>query len=565
MTIKKFSLILIILGALFFMSCGSDCDGGTCDDLEGESGSEESKEFRIRMIGHTCNQETIHQTSLHNVGSLTVSIDSVDGVNIFRRSFAGDEIERSMNISGIDNAERAVLTISAFDVRDPNEVKWEGRVDNLTFKKGEKTAVDIILYPVSGKGCLPNPLNVPRFGHVSTLLPDGRILLTGGFISSQGKTWGAGKSVEIIDTESGEIEILAEMNEERAMHGAVALSDGSVVIFGGVRLLEVDNRPIDGYPDLPYTFNVQAITVERYMPIYPKRNMRKNNIGSVIANETQTMALNYSEMPFLPFQSYVVDDSNPAKITVYMVGGLKGTASAGFEPSDKVFAFDIVDTGIEYTLSPVREVAAGEKDTSLMPAAGFFQGSLFTVGGRGNDAGNPGAVYSPSGVTGWGDSEVPNLFYSASYMLGETLYVFGGLQKKSGENIFELEKHYAYNFRMSTGAFQRSDKRLMSWGDSLFFSDVVFNQNKNQFLVIGGAGGSENNKADMNSGSDLVQVVDINPFNVYDTSPTYRLRFNRILPRGTVGHGNRLFITGGVSSLGIGGTIVNAVEIDTTL
>jgi hypothetical protein len=558
MTVKNFSALLIFLATIFiFVSCDSNCEGNECYDFDESSDYEEEKEFRVRVIGHTCNQETVHQYSLDNVGSLTVSIDSVEGANLFRKSFTRSEISSSMKLSGIDSAEKAVLTISGFDVNNPNEIKWEGKVDNLTFKKGQKTAVDIILYPKSGKGCLPEPLNIPRFGHVSTLLPDGRILLTGGFSQPSGKTWMAGKTVEIIDVESGVIEQLADMNEERAMHEVVVLPDGSVLIFGGVRQLEVGNRPIEGYPDLPYSFLVQATTVEKYMPQYPKRNMRNNKIGTEILNQTQIMNLSFTEMPFLQYQSYVVDDSNPAKITVYMVGGLNGSASAGLTPSDKIYAFDIVDTGIEYTLSAVREIAAGEKDPSIMPAAGVYQGSLFTVGGRGNDAGSLGSVYTQSGATDWGDANVPNFFFSASYMLGETLYIFGGLRSSDG-SVFDQKKNPAYSFRMLNGSYQESENNHMSFGDSLLLSDVVYNQKNNQFLVIGGAGG----EGDMNKGNKLLQVVDITPFKVHNSAPSYTLKFDRVLPKGTIDHSNRLFITGGASSLNPDGTIINAVEID---
>jgi len=556
--IKKIWFLLILVP--FFLAITS-CENDCCHD-DGVQDSEESREFRIRVIGDACAKDVIGSHSLDLVGSLTVSIDDRKGNNLFRKSFKRAELSSSLKISGINDVDYAVLTVSGFDVNDTNNIRWEGKVDGLAFSSGKKTAVDIVLYPKSGKGCLPEPMNIPRFGHASTLLPDGRILITGGFIQASGRNWIAGKSVEIIDVESGVVENLMDMNEERAMHEVVVLPDGSVVIFGGVRQLSVENRSIDGYPVLPYTFLIQAITVERYVPEYPKLNMRRNGLGINIPNSVQTMNLSFTEIPFLQHQSYVVDESIPSKITAYMVGGLSGTAAAGLLPSNKVFAFDIVDTGLEYVLSPVREIAPGEKSAALLPSAGFNNGKLFSVGGRNNDATHSGTVYDQNSSTPWG-SGAPNLFYAASYMLGGTLYTFGGLEMDGDGATLKDDRKPSYRYDVFGDNVAASENSFMTFGNSLFFSDAVYNQKGNHFIVLGGAGGSKEN---INIGNALYQVVEVAPFRVNISSTpntlSYALNYKRILPKGVIDRNSRLFITGGVDSLNPDGRIVNVIEIN---
>lgn len=554
MTIKKISLLalfFIAAGAFTFTSCEGICDGENCNETENTSSAEESREFRIRFAD-PCAQDTIGEHSIARLGSLTIKIDDLAGNNIFQQSFTRNEISTEMKVSGIDDAENAILTISGFDLDNPNEVRWQGRITNLTFKKGETTSIDIVLYPLQGRSCLPDRLNIPRFGHVSTLLPDGRILLTGGFIQASGKTWIAGKSVEIIDVESGVIEQLADMHEERAMHHVVPMPDGSVIIFGGVRQLRVENIDVEGYPELPYSFHVQATSVENYMPLYPKLNMRNNNIGMEIQNTTRTMALD--KMPFLPNQSYAVDKSNPAKITAYLVGGMTGTASEGFKSSDKVYTFDIIDTGTEYTVSSVREIATGEKEPSLLSCAGIYQNSVFSVGGRRIEADHSGAIYSEQSVSNWGE-EAPNLFYTACYTVGENLYSFGGLDIEDEKIAEKRNPGYRYNIAQETHS--SSGGGLMSYGGSLFFSDVVYHREKNHFVLLGGAGGENG----INNGNHLFQFVGINPFDL-DRDRSYPLRFKRVLPRGVIDNDSRLFITGGTDSLNPDGIIVSVIEID---
>ena len=75
-------------------------------------------------------------------------------------------------------------------------------------------------------------MSVPRESHTATLLPDGRVLITGGHAGRHaGITIYA--SAEIYDPASGRFTPTGAMGVRRHKHDAVALADGRVLIDGG--------------------------------------------------------------------------------------------------------------------------------------------------------------------------------------------------------------------------------------------------------------------------------------------------------------------------------------------
>lgn len=72
------------------------------------------------------------------------------------------------------------------------------------------------------------PMATPRASHVAITLPDGRILVSGGWTGER-----ATASAEIYDPATARWTAAAEMTEPRVSHIAVPLPDGRVLMMGG--------------------------------------------------------------------------------------------------------------------------------------------------------------------------------------------------------------------------------------------------------------------------------------------------------------------------------------------
>src|SRR5262245_55278271 len=72
----------------------------------------------------------------------------------------------------------------------------------------------------------------PREGHAATLLPDGKVLITGGHDPTQDPRRNTLASTELYDPETGVFTVGGNMTTERAYHTATLLSDGRVLIAG---------------------------------------------------------------------------------------------------------------------------------------------------------------------------------------------------------------------------------------------------------------------------------------------------------------------------------------------
>jgi len=81
-------------------------------------------------------------------------------------------------------------------------------------------------------GQLPPSEGMPRFGHTSTTLLSGRVLMAGGYAGPNDRLPTA--AVEIFDPGSNEWYQAAPMLTPRARHAAVLLTDGRVVALGGI-------------------------------------------------------------------------------------------------------------------------------------------------------------------------------------------------------------------------------------------------------------------------------------------------------------------------------------------
>ena len=72
------------------------------------------------------------------------------------------------------------------------------------------------------------PMSVPRASHAAVALPDGRVLVSGGWTGSR-----ATASAEVYDPLTDRWSAVGDMTEARVSHIAIALADGRVFVMGG--------------------------------------------------------------------------------------------------------------------------------------------------------------------------------------------------------------------------------------------------------------------------------------------------------------------------------------------
>ncbi|MEX2621608.1 MAG: kelch repeat-containing protein, partial [Egibacteraceae bacterium] len=83
--------------------------------------------------------------------------------------------------------------------------------------------------PLTGQWEDTGSLSGPRSHHSATLLPDGRVLVAGGFAGSNDQL----ATAEVYDPDTGQWTLVDEMTEGRARHLAVTLDDDRVLVTGG--------------------------------------------------------------------------------------------------------------------------------------------------------------------------------------------------------------------------------------------------------------------------------------------------------------------------------------------
>jgi hypothetical protein len=113
--------------------------------------------------------------------------------------------------------------------------------------------------PKTGTWAPTAPMSVDRFAHTATRLPDGRVLVAGGF--SAGLTTNDQPNLdtaEIYDPATGTWSPTGSMGTRRALHLAILLRDGTVLVAGG--------RTCNGPPPTACNSTFTTATAELYDP-----------------------------------------------------------------------------------------------------------------------------------------------------------------------------------------------------------------------------------------------------------------------------------------------------------
>ena len=132
---------------------------------------------------------------------------------------------------------------------------------------GQPTDSAAVYDPTSGQTLTLTMLN-PRAGHGASLLPDGRVLITGGFQTIvltdllQFLT-GVQNSTEIFDPVSLSFAAGPNMLEARALHSSTALTDGKLLVAGGLSVIPIINLPTISNTAYVYnpTFNTFGLPI----------------------------------------------------------------------------------------------------------------------------------------------------------------------------------------------------------------------------------------------------------------------------------------------------------------
>jgi len=86
--------------------------------------------------------------------------------------------------------------------------------------------------PATGQFQPTGSMATPRAFHAATLLADGRVLVTGGFVAVDGSTTGSG---EVYDQSTGQFSPAGAMQVGRVVHSAILLTDGRVLVLSGLQ------------------------------------------------------------------------------------------------------------------------------------------------------------------------------------------------------------------------------------------------------------------------------------------------------------------------------------------
>ena len=130
-----------------------------------------------------------------------------------------------------------------------------------------------------------------RWAHTATLLPDGRVLVAGGFggtpVGSGANAQPVVDTAEIYDPATGQWTLTDNLNLRRALHVAELLPDGRVLVAGG--------RWCDQPPPATCNFTFRTETAEIYDPATGQwtftgdMNIARHTTGSVVLHDGRVL------------------------------------------------------------------------------------------------------------------------------------------------------------------------------------------------------------------------------------------------------------------------------------
>src|SRR6266581_2565543 len=119
-------------------------------------------------------------------------------------------------------------------------------------------------------------MSVGRYSHTATLLPNGKVLVTGGETTLCGCCVAPTSSAELYDPDSGRWSRTGDMTTTREFHTATLLTNGTVLVAGGAGG--------DAVPDFLSSAEMYDPTTEKWKTTTPMNVARLTHTATLLAD-----------------------------------------------------------------------------------------------------------------------------------------------------------------------------------------------------------------------------------------------------------------------------------------
>ncbi len=177
--------------------------------------------------------------------------------------------------------------------------------------------------PATGTFSALGSIIQPRRNHSATLLPDGKILITGGWLPTTTGPMVSTASVEIFDPATGISEQVGNLATRRADHRAAALATGQILVTGGrtdtpfLRSAEIFDPLLFMRPEDLYAFYQEFanLTLENQELAQLYNNATNVIYGLAVTNATLQADLTYANETIDELQAHLAEiEPNPFRL-----------------------------------------------------------------------------------------------------------------------------------------------------------------------------------------------------------------------------------------------------------
>ncbi|MBN2495012.1 MAG: hypothetical protein JXR96_10510 [Deltaproteobacteria bacterium] len=181
-----------------------------------------------------------------DITAYRICISADDMPRAICRDFDRELHPHGARVDGLPIGQERRVSFQGYDEAAGYAVRWCGRVSGVPIAEGRPTPVSMYISACGGFTPVREPMAYPRVMHTATVLPDGRVLIAGGFHGlGVPSSCGVGTclpltataALEIYDPATGAFAPVPDLalQQARGMHTASLLADGRVLVAGGAR------------------------------------------------------------------------------------------------------------------------------------------------------------------------------------------------------------------------------------------------------------------------------------------------------------------------------------------